>query len=221
MSDDESVRDLLRRAARPEALPGDLGVDEVPADPLDLVRRWLAAAVDGGVVQPQAMVLSTTSVADDGAPSARVVLLKDLDDSLWFSTSTLSPKGRDVAADPRVALTFAWSSQGRQVRVTGAAHAGDRAEAEEDFRHRHPETRVAAMVERQSAPVPPQDVVDRRTDELRAELDADPDLVPDDWRVFHVVPTSVEFWQGSTGRDQARVRYDRDGDGWRRGQLWP
>lgn len=216
---DPSLRDLLHRAARPEALPGDLAVDDVPPEPLALFRAWLADAVDAGVVQPQAMVLSTTSTR--GGPDARVVLLKDLDDAFSFSTSALSPKGRDLEADPRVSLTFAWSSRGRQVRVRGTVEPGGRGRAEEDFRARHPETRVAAMVERQSDPVPPPEEVEARADRLRRRLDDDPDLVPEDWRVFRVVPSSVEFWQGSTGRDQARVRYDRVDDGWSRAQLWP
>ena len=220
---DVSFRDLVHRARRPEPDPAPLDVDSAPEDPRRLVLAWFADAVEAGVAQPQAAVLATVSTR--GGAAARIVLVKDVDDDVAFSFSTSadSPKGRDVAAEPRVALTFSWPDRGRQVRVVGAVEDSPRDVVEADFRHRHPETRAAAIAVPQSDPVPDDDVLEPRLDEARARLDADPDLVPDDWRVLRVVPTTVEFWQGTTGRDQVRVEYRRaaPGEGWSRTALWP
>jgi len=216
---DASFRDLAHRARRPEPDVAALTVDGAPADPFRLFLQWFADAVDAGVAQPQAAVLATVSTG--GGAAGRVVLLKDVDDAFSFSTSAESPKGHDVAAEPRVALTLFWPDRGRQVRVVGAVEPSDASVAEQDFRHRHPETRAAAVAVRQSDPVPADDELGTRLDEARAALEADPDLVPDDWRVLRVVPTSVEFWQGTTGRDQVRVAYRRQGEGWTRTALWP
>ncbi|GAB2973555.1 pyridoxine/pyridoxamine 5'-phosphate oxidase [Frigoribacterium salinisoli] len=216
---DASFRDLAHRARRPEPDVAALTVDQAPREPFRLFHDWFADAVDAGVAQPQAAVLSTVSTG--GGAAGRVVLLKDVDDAFSFSTSAESPKGHDVAGEPRVALTLFWPDRGRQVRVVGEVEPSDRPVAEQDFRHRHPETRAAAVAVRQSDPVPADDELATRLDEARASLEADPDLVPDDWRVLRVVPTSVEFWQGTTGRDQVRVSYRREGEGWSRTALWP
>ena len=213
-----SFRDRLREAARPEPDVSPLDPERVPDEPLELFRSWLDEAIDGGVVQPHAFVLATTSTAS--GPTARTVLLKDLDEAFWFASSVESPKGVQMTEDDRVALAFTWEAQGRQVRVLGTASAGPRDVAEADFLHRHPDTRAAAIAVPQSAEFDP-DEADAALRAARTRLDADPDLVPADWTAWRVDPVSVEFWQASTGRDQVRVRYERVGDDWRRASLWP
>jgi len=159
---DASFRDLAHRARRPEPDVAALTVDGAPADPFRLFLQWFADAVDAGVAQPQAAVLATVSTG--GGAAGRVVLLKDVDDAFSFSTSAESPKGHDVAAEPRVALTLFWPDRGRQVRVVGAVEPSDASVAEQDFRHRHPETRAAAVAVRQSDPVPADDELGTRLD---------------------------------------------------------
>ncbi|ARC57209.1 Pyridoxine/pyridoxamine 5'-phosphate oxidase [Frondihabitans sp. 762G35] len=222
MTDDSTpgIRPLLRRAARPDqATSPSFDEDAAPADPLALAREWFERAVDGGVVQPQAMTLSTV---DGESAQARTVLLKDLDDAFWFATSSLSPKGKQVAGHPAVALTFYWREQGRQIRVTGPAAPGPRDVSVADFTARHPDSRAVAIA------MPQSDVIDSPQD-ARARLDAakeriaaDDDFAPDDWTAYRVAPTVVEFWQATTGRDQVRLRYDLEADGsWSKASLWP
>jgi len=207
-SSSSAFRDRVRGSASPSPDVRELDVTSTPSDPVALFLDWLDAAVAAGVVQPHAFTLSTASTAS--GPTARTLLLKDVDDAFWFTSSALSPKGRQIAEDERVALTFFWAAQGQQVRVTGSAVAGPRDVAEQDFRHRHPDSRADDVR-----------AADEALDRARAEVEADDDLVPDDWTAYRVLPVSVEFWQATTGRDQVRVRYDRVGDDWRRASLWP
>ena len=214
-----SLRDRVRGARRPEIDVSPLDPEQAPPEPIELFLAWLDDAVEAGVAQPHAMTLSTASTAS--GPTARTLLLKEVDDAFWFTTSSLSPKGRQIADDPRVALTLAWSDLGRQVRVLGDAVPGPRDVSEDDFRARHPDSRAVAIAMPQSTEIPGAEQADAALDEARRRLDDEPDLVPDDWTAYRVAPVSVEFWQGTTGRDQVRLRYDRVGDGWRRASLWP
>jgi pyridoxamine 5'-phosphate oxidase len=218
-SSSSSFRDRVRGAASPSPDVPDLDVASAPGEPVGLFLAWLDAAVDAGVVQPHAFVLSTASTAS--GPTARTLLLKDVDDAFWFTSSALSPKGRQIAEDERVALTFFWASQGRQVRVTGSAVAGPRDVAEQDFTARHPDSRAVAIAVPQSTEVDDPAAAYEALEGARARVEADDALVPDDWTAYRVLPVSVEFWQATTGRDQVRVRYDRVGDDWRRASLWP
>ncbi|WP_423917767.1 pyridoxine/pyridoxamine 5'-phosphate oxidase [Frigoribacterium sp. 2-23] len=217
----ESVRERLRSAARPDPDVPALDASAPPRDPIALFTEWLFAAVDAGIPQPQAMTLSTSSAT--GEVTARTLLLKDVDEAFWFATSSLSPKGRQIAENPRVGLTFFWSALGRQVRVEGRAEEGPDDARRADFLARHPDTRAAAIAVPQSERVDVEAPATRaRVDEARREIDRDPDLVPDDWAVYRVVPSMIEFWQATTGRDQVRVRYDAaPGGGWRHAALWP
>ncbi|GAA4265075.1 pyridoxal 5'-phosphate synthase [Frondihabitans peucedani] len=214
----QSLRDLLRKA-RVRAEAPDFDPDEAPADPVGLFREWLTAAVDGGVPQPEAMTLATSSPTGD--VTARTLLLKDLDDAFWFASSSLSPKGRQLNQNPRVALTFYWREQGRQVRVLGEASRGPRDVSAADFTARHPDSRAVAIAQRQSTPIDDAQDAEARLAEAKERIASDDEFTPDDWTAYRVAPTAIEFWQATTGRDQVRLRYDRTPDGWDRATLWP
>jgi pyridoxamine 5'-phosphate oxidase len=215
-----TLRERLRSAKvfHPELPTFD--VDDVADDAVDQFVAWLVEAVDQDVAQPHAMVISTSS--SEGDVTARTLLLKDVDDgALWFATSSISPKGRQIVENPRVALTLYWREQGRQVRVLGRATPGPRDVSEKDFTARHPDSRAVAMTQPQSSPITDEAETRRRLADAKAAIESDDALVPDDWTAWRVDPTSIEFWQATTGRDQVRLRYDRDGDGWTRASLWP
>ncbi|BDZ51059.1 pyridoxamine 5'-phosphate oxidase [Frondihabitans sucicola] len=214
-----SIRDVLRKA---KVFPPDIPAfdpDDTPEAPLELFTAWLTTAVEGGVVQPHAMTLSTASPGGD--VTARTLLLKDVDDALWFATSSLSPKGRQLNRNPRVALTLYWREQGRQVRILGEASRGPRDVSARDFTARHPDSRAVAIALRQSAPIESEQDATVRFAEAKERIAEDDSFAPDDWTAYRVAPTSVEFWQATTGRDQVRLRYDRAPDGWTRTRLWP
>jgi pyridoxamine 5'-phosphate oxidase len=218
-TDQRSVRQLLR-AARvfPVDMP-DFDTSSAPDEPIALFLDWLTQAVDGGVAQPHAMTLSTSDRS--GEVTARTLLLKDVDDAFWFASSSLSPKGRQLRVNPRVALTLFWREQGRQVRIQGEASHGPRDVSVADFTARHPDSRAVAVAIRQSDPVPDPAEAARRLDEAKERIASDDGFAPDDWTAFRVAPTSVEFWQATTGRDQVRLRFDREGAAWTKSVLWP
>jgi pyridoxamine 5'-phosphate oxidase len=225
-----SWRDRLRELP---VFTGELpsfDTDAAPADPLVLLQEWLTFAIDAGVSQPQAMALATADGA--GAPSVRTLLLKDItDEGLWFATLSTSPKGQELAFNPRAAVVLYWREQGRQIRVSGDAEAGSRDLARSDFLRRHPNARAIAAVGTQSQPIGSDADYAAAVAAQQERIAADPEYVPEDWVAYLLRPATVEFWHASRERDQVRLRYRRevapaDGDdasagGWGRDILWP
>lgn len=216
------IRDLLRGLPVFAGPLGSFDPATAPKDPLDLFREWFAGAVEAGVHEPHAMTLATADAA--GSPSARILIMKDLtDQGWWFAGTTTSGKGRDLEANPNVALLFFWGQQGRQVRVRGRAELAPPRDRAHDFRNRPLEGRVAGMHGRQSEPLEELPEVHRAAEEDRARLEADPDLVPDNWGLYLVRPHQVEFWQADPERRHIRFRYERadPSQEWTNALLWP
>ena len=198
----------------------DFDSDAAPADPLVLFQEWLNSAIDAGVSQPQAMALATADGTGD--PSVRTLLLKDITaDGLWFATLSSSPKGRDLAENPRAAVVLYWREQGRQIRVSGTVEAGSRDLARSDFLRRHPNARAIAAVGTQSEPIGSDDEYAVAVAEQQARIAADAEYVPEEWVAYLFRPESWEFWQASRERDQVRLRYLASAAGWSRDILWP
>ncbi|MEZ0381440.1 pyridoxal 5'-phosphate synthase [Mycobacterium sp. pW045] len=193
-----------------------------PGDPVELFTRWLLHAVDSGVAEPHAMTVSTVSGFAEPRPSARVLILKDVDGAGWhFAVSSVSRKGAELARNPAVALTFYWPALGRQVRVEGVAHADPPQLTAEDFRARSDGARAMALTGRQSQPYCDPIEISEALAKARLELDRSPTLVPADWVSYAVRADTVEFWQSDPDRRHRRLRYERDGEGWATTLLWP
>lgn len=196
----------------------DLG--KVPDSPMTLFDVWMSQAIEAGVVEPHAMTLST--VDGKGRPSARVLICKDVDAAGWhFAVSSVSGKGRELAANPYAALTFYWPQLVRQVRVVGPVAADPAEVVAADFLDRTLGSREMALTRRQSEPFTDPVELDEALDKARIELEATPDLVPREWVSYAVAPQEVEFWQGDPQRRHARLRYEADGSSWSRIRLWP
>jgi pyridoxamine 5'-phosphate oxidase len=201
---------------------GLAGLSEADAgdDPFALFRRWFDQVTAAGVHEPNAFVLST--VAADGGPSSRMVLLKALDArGFTFFTNYDSRKGRELAADPRAALLFPWHPLERQVRVEGTVEVVTAAESDDYFRNRPLGSRLGAWASPQSAVIPDRAFLERAHAELTAKH---PDGVvprPPNWGGYRVLPAAFEFWQGRPSRLHDRIRFARAGDGWVRDRLAP
>jgi pyridoxamine 5'-phosphate oxidase len=201
-----------------------LSEQDVAADPVEQFHRWLADAVAAGLPEPNAMVLATADA--DGQPSARTVLLKGVDARgfVWF-TNYRSRKGRDLAANPRAALLFAWVGIERQVGVTGRVERVDPEESAAYFAQRPYGAQLGAWASEQSEVIPSRGWLEERVAAVAARYPEGRAVpMPPHWGGLRLVPESVEFWQGRTSRLHDRLRYRRDpgaASGWTLARLSP
>ena len=194
---------------------------DVDPSPFEQFRRWFADARDVGVREPEAAVVATAS--SSGAPSARMVLIKQADESGFvFFTNYDSRKGGELMSNPRAALLFYWDPLGRQVRVEGQVRRTTPDESAAYARSRPRGSQLSALASRQSRTVPSREDLEARVAELtRRYEDAEPP-VSDGWGGFRVTPECFEFWQHRDDRLHDRLRYTpQPGGGWALDRLSP
>lgn len=211
-------RDLS--ALRREYESHSLDVKDVASDPFAQFAKWFDDTSATEIHEPNAMTLATAT--RDGVPSARMVLLKGVDArGFVFFTNYASRKGHELDQNPRAALVFYWDELHRQVRVEGAVEKVSREESDAYFAARPVGSRIGAWASPQSEVVEGREVLDARVREVTERFEGGAIPRPDFWGGYRVVPSCVEFWQGRTSRMHDRVRYGRDGDGWRIERLAP
>jgi pyridoxamine 5'-phosphate oxidase len=182
------------------------------AEPLEQFVQWYDEAVAAACVLPNAMTLATAST--DAVPSARMVLLKAVDDrGFVFYTNSLSQKGRELAENPVAALLFHWAVVERQVRVTGTVSPATAEESDAYFASRSRGSRLAASASEQSRPIERREALAERVQEL-ADRYRDQEVPrPPEWVGYVVAPHTIEFWQGGYDRLHDRFLYTRQPDG--------
>jgi len=194
-----------------------------PADPIAHFAALLREAqrVDRArLAEPTAMTLAT--VDDAGRPSARIVLLKDVDArGFVFYTNYESRKGRELLAHPWAALCFHWQPMERQVRVEGPVERVTDAEADAYFASRARMSRIGAWASRQSATLASDAELQQRVRDVEARFAGGDVPRPPNWSGFRVVPQRIEFWRGRPQRLHERILYERDDTGWRVRRLFP
>ena len=189
-------------------------------DPIARFTRWFRQEVAAGTDAPEAMALATCG--SDGMPSVRYVLLKQADErGFSFYTDIRSPKGRQMAENPRAAMGFYWPRKGRQVRIDGSVEQMTAHEADEYWATRPIASRVSASVSYQSHPLKNREELLARVAKLRRELKGKEPVRPNYWLGLRVVPNRIEFWVRAPFRLHRRELFLRRAGQWRKTLLQP
>jgi pyridoxamine 5'-phosphate oxidase len=189
-------------------------------NPLELFECWLEDARHSELNDPNAMSLATST--PDGIPSVRIVLLKRSSaDGFAFYTNGESRKGKELRANPNVALCFHWKSRHRQVRIEGALTELPAADADNYFAHRARMSQIGAWASQQSRPLGSRAELEALTKEIEARYPGEVPRPPY-WTGFVVAPRSIEFWQEGDYRLHDRFVFTKNATGeWMKERLFP
>jgi len=195
---------------------------DIPSDPITAFDYWLKDAAQSEPNDPNAMALAT--VAADGMPNARMVLLKAHDArGFVFYTNLESKKGNELDANAKAALVFHWKSLHRQVRVQGPISAVSDEEADAYFQSRGRESRIGAWASQQSRPLSARGELEAAYEEMDGKYSGEDIPRPPHWSGRRVTPLRIEFWQDGAHRLHDRLVFKRatvEAD-WQTERLYP
>jgi pyridoxamine 5'-phosphate oxidase len=189
-------------------------------NPFDLFAAWYADADESGLIHPEAMTLATAS--PEGVPSARTVLLKEVDDGGFvFYTNYGSRKAQELEANPMAALVFHWAVLERQVRIEGRVERVSREQASTYHGSRPRGSQIGAWASRQSQTLPDRGSLGARVREFTARFEGGDVPLPEFWGGYRLRPTRMEFWQGRANRLHDRLLFETDTREWTTRRLYP
>jgi pyridoxamine 5'-phosphate oxidase len=193
---------------------------DVAKDAIEQFTRWWQDAINSEITEVNAMTLATAN--KEGQPDARIVLLKDYNESGFvFFTNYNSHKGKEIEDNPKAALVFFWKELERQVRIEGTIEKTSTEESDEYFNSRPAGSRIGAWASPQSSVITGRDVLENYVTKYTAEFNNDNIPRPQHWGGYRLIPAKIEFWQGRSSRLHDRILYTRDADGWAINRLAP
>jgi len=198
---------------------GSLDIADVDPNPFRQFDKWFKQALDAQLPEPNTMTLAT--VDPRGRPSARIVLIKGVDErGFVFFTNYESRKGRELAANPHASLLFYWIELERQVRIEGTVVKTSDAESDTYFASRPVGSRIGAWASEQSKAIESRAALEAREREFSAQYGDNPPRPPH-WGGYRLIPDAIEFWQGRPSRLHDRMFYTRSGTDWTIARLSP
>lgn len=209
-----SIADL-----RKEYSHASLSEAEVDPNPITQFSRWFDEAIRAQV--PEANAMSVATVAPNGRPSSRILLIKEFDERgfTWY-TNYESRKGRELQQNPYAALLFYWIALERQVRIEGRVERVSRAESDDYFNSRPLRSRRGAIASEQSKPIADRETLEAQYAQIKQQYGDLPPRPPH-WGGYRLVPDSIEFWQGRPSRLHDRILYTLVDGRWQRQRLQP
>ena len=195
--------------------------DNVDANPIRQFQKWYDEVRASGVSEQDAISMTLATAIKNGPPSARIVLLKGVDDNGFvFYTNYQSRKGRELDENPRACLLFYWAQVWRQVRIEGSVEKVSEAESDEYFQTRPLGSKLGAWASNQSEVVASRETLEGHFAEIEKRFGDDLPRPPH-WGGYRLKPNSIEFWQGRENRLHDRLCYRLQDDGWRIERLAP
>ena len=201
-----------------------LGLDlcfEDEANPVDLFKKWFAAAEKSEINDPNALSVATSN--KEGIPSVRMVLLKGLSDlGFVFYTNFNSKKGNDLKNNPNASMCFHWKSLRRQVRVTGKVIVVENDEADKYFSSRKYGSKISAWASSQSEQMKNRDEFLNKIKEYENKYPKEKEVPrPPHWSGWRVLPNEIEFWLELDNRSHQRLVYKKENGKWIKEMLYP
>ena len=192
---------------------------KISDDPFQQFKFWFDLVVKSNIMEPNAMTIATSTKA--GIPSARMVLLKDFDQTgFTFFTNYGSRKGKELLENPFASILFWWREFERQVRIEGKIEKISRKESEEYFNLRPIKSRYGALASDQSEVVDNREILEKKFADLEKQFGDNPPM-PKNWGGYKLIPNKFEFWQGRRDRLHDRICYEKVNDEWKIYRLQP
>ena len=202
-----------------------LDITDVANDPFDQFKRWFEEAIKSEILEPNAMTLATATT--EGKPSARIVLLKGIDNQGFvFFTNYESKKGVEMSANPQAALCFCWLELQRQIRIEGTIEKIAAADSDAYFQSRPVGSRIGAWASPQSQVIDSRAVIEENENLYKKQFFTEGGNNveiprPAHWGGYVLKPTMIEFWQGRSSRLHDRICYVFEGNVWKIERLAP